>query len=122
MFFLLLYLIPYWTNPAQTAEYAIPGPRDQLTVSYSAVSPSFGALWVAKEAGMFDRNGLDVRLIFIQSSPTNIQALINNELPRAKSAGYQKSESWRSASLGLPWLRTYLSTTSQPPRSPTVAT
>jgi len=45
-----------------------------------------------------------------------------NELPRAKSAGYQKSESWRSTSMGLPWLRTYLPTTSQPPRSPTVAT
>jgi NitT/TauT family transport system substrate-binding protein len=44
------------------------------------VSPSFGALWVAKEAGLFDRNGLDVRLIFIQSSPTNIQALINNDV------------------------------------------
>jgi NitT/TauT family transport system substrate-binding protein len=79
LFFVFVFLL-CWARPAQTAEYAIPGPRDQLTVSYSAVSPSFGALWVAKEAGIFDRNGLDARLIFIQSSPTNIQALINNDI------------------------------------------
>ena len=78
--FLLLLLIPYRVNSAQTAEYSIPGPRDQISISYSAVSPSFGALWVAKEAGLFDRNGLEVRMIFIQSSPTNIQALINNDV------------------------------------------
>jgi ABC-type nitrate/sulfonate/bicarbonate transport system substrate-binding protein len=76
----MLFFFSYRAYPAQGAEYAIPGPRDQLAVSYSAVSPSFGALWVAKDAGLFDRNGLDVRLIFIQSSPTNIQALINNDV------------------------------------------
>ena len=78
-FFLLLLIIDR-ADTAQTAEYAVPGPRDQITISYSAVSPSFGGLWVAKEAGSFDRNGLEVRLIFIQSSPTNIQALINNDV------------------------------------------
>lgn len=91
--FLLLFLILYRVDPAQTAEYAIPGPRDQITISYSAVSPSFGALWVAKEAGFFDRNGLDARLIFVQSSPTNIQALINNDvqISVAGSAGVVSS-------------------------------
>lgn len=77
---LLLFFLFYPLRSIQSAEYAIPGPRDQVTISYSAVSPSFGALWLAKEAGFFDRNGLDARLIFIQSSPTNIQALINNDV------------------------------------------
>jgi NitT/TauT family transport system substrate-binding protein len=76
----LFLLIAYPVDSAQAAEYAIPGPRDRLTISYSAVSPSFGALWLAKEAGFFARNGLDADLIFIQSSPTNIQALINNDV------------------------------------------
>jgi len=62
------------------AERSMPDARDKITVSYSAVSPSFGALWVAKEGGIFQRNGLDVRLILIQSSPTNVQALLNNEI------------------------------------------
>lgn len=76
----LFLLMLFRADPAQTAEYAIPGPRDQAAISYSAVSPSEGAILVAKEAGYFDRNGLDARLIFIQSSPTNIQALINNDV------------------------------------------
>ena len=80
VFFLLLFVLACRVNPAQSAEYPIAGPRDRLTVSYSAVSPSFGALWVAKELGIFDQNGLDTQLIFIQSSPTNIQALINNDI------------------------------------------
>ena len=80
VFSLLFFVLACWVNPAQSAEYAIPGPRDSLTISYSAISPSFGALWVAKETGIFDRNGLDTRLIFIQSSPTNIQALLNNDI------------------------------------------
>jgi ABC-type nitrate/sulfonate/bicarbonate transport system substrate-binding protein len=67
-------------NPARSAEYSIPGPRDRIAVSYSAVSPTFGVLWLAKDAGLFDRNGLDAQLIFIQSSPTNIQALLNNDI------------------------------------------
>jgi ABC-type nitrate/sulfonate/bicarbonate transport system substrate-binding protein len=80
MIFLLLCLLFYRVDSARAAEYAIPGPRDKLTISYSAVSPSFGALWLAKESGFLARNGLDADLIFIQSSPTNIQALINNDV------------------------------------------
>jgi ABC-type nitrate/sulfonate/bicarbonate transport system substrate-binding protein len=67
-------------KPAPGAEYPISGPRDRIAVSYSAVSPTFGVLWLAKEAGLFERNGLDAQLIYIQSSPTNIQALLNNDI------------------------------------------
>ena len=77
---LLAFMIFYGVHFVPAAEYAISGPPDKVTISYSAVSPSFGALWLAKEAGFFARNGLDADLIFIQSSPTNIQALINNDV------------------------------------------
>lgn len=78
--FLLLFFPLCRAEAAQSAEYAIAGPRDRIAVSYSAISPTFGVLWVAKEAGLLDRNGLDAQLIFIQSSPTNIQGLINNDI------------------------------------------
>jgi len=78
--FLLIFVLACWANPAQSAEYPIAGPRDRIAVSYSAVSPTFGVLWLAKDAGLFERNGLDAQLIFIQSSPTNIQALLNNDI------------------------------------------
>lgn len=77
---ILLLIMIHFGSAAHGAEYPIPGARDKVTISYSAVSPSFGALWVAKDAGLFSRNGLDADLIFIQSSPTNIQALLNNDI------------------------------------------
>jgi NitT/TauT family transport system substrate-binding protein len=80
MTLLLVFPLVYRVHSAPAAEYAIAGPRDKLTISYSAISPTFGVLWLAKEAGLFDRNGVDAQLIFIQSSPTNIQALLNNDI------------------------------------------
>ena len=77
---LLLLFLLYGVHPAPAAEYSVPGPRDRIAVSYSAISPTFGVLWLAKEAGLFERNGLDAQMIFIQSSPTNIQALLNNDI------------------------------------------
>jgi ABC-type nitrate/sulfonate/bicarbonate transport system substrate-binding protein len=73
-------LLSLWDGKGNGAEYPIPGPRDQVAISYGAVSASYGALWIAKETGILDRNGLEARLIFIQSSPTNVQALINNNI------------------------------------------
>ncbi len=57
--------------------------RAVLTVAYASVSATQAAAWVAKDKGIFARNGLDVTLISIAggSSPTsallsgNIQAL-----------------------------------------------
>jgi NitT/TauT family transport system substrate-binding protein len=51
-----------------------------ITASYAAVSQSYSAIWIAREAGMFERNGLDVELVFVGSGATNIQALINNDV------------------------------------------
>ena len=40
----------------------------RLNVGYSAASADQRPAWVAKEAGLFKENGLDVQLIFIGSS------------------------------------------------------
>src|SRR5262249_1492415 len=57
-----------------------PLPLNVITASYAAVSQSYSAVWVAKELGMFERNGLGVELVFIGSGATNIQGLINNNV------------------------------------------
>lgn len=68
--------------PASERERSYPSLREPaaITASYAAVSQSYSAIWVAKEVGMFKRNGLDVELVFVGSSPANIQALINNDV------------------------------------------
>jgi ABC-type nitrate/sulfonate/bicarbonate transport system substrate-binding protein len=44
-------------------------------------------VWVAKEAGLFKENGLDVQLIFIGSSSILSQAVIAGDVPIAIMSG-----------------------------------
>lgn len=40
-----------------------------LTAFYTAPVASMAPMWIAKEAGFFKKNGLDVKLVFIASGP-----------------------------------------------------
>jgi NitT/TauT family transport system substrate-binding protein len=51
-----------------------------LRLSYSVVGPTVAGIWMAHETGAFKRYGLDVQLIYISSSGTNIQALLGGSL------------------------------------------
>jgi NitT/TauT family transport system substrate-binding protein len=51
-----------------------------LRLSYSVVGPTVAGIWMAHETGAFRKYGLDVQLIYIPSSGTNIQALLGGSL------------------------------------------
>ena len=51
-----------------------------LRLSYSVVGPTVTSVWMAHETGMFKKYGLDVQLVYIPSSGTNIQALLGGSL------------------------------------------
>jgi ABC-type nitrate/sulfonate/bicarbonate transport system substrate-binding protein len=51
----------------------------RVTVSYTGVGPTQLPVWVAKETGIFNRNGLDVQLIRAQAA-TSVMALLSGEL------------------------------------------
>ncbi|MBI4528273.1 MAG: ABC transporter substrate-binding protein [Deltaproteobacteria bacterium] len=51
-----------------------------VIISYSAISPSSASTWMAEEIGAFKKHGLDVQLIYISSSGTNVQALLGGSL------------------------------------------
>ena len=54
---------------------------DQVTTAYQSVSiGSSTPLWIAKEAGFFERQGLDVKIVFVEGSPRTMQTLIAGEL------------------------------------------
>jgi NitT/TauT family transport system substrate-binding protein len=46
-------------------------------VNYGSLSGSQAPLWVAKEAGLFEKHGLDVNLVFISSSFKPVMALMS---------------------------------------------
>jgi NitT/TauT family transport system substrate-binding protein len=53
---------------------------DPLVVSYASVSGSRAPLWIAKEAGLFEKYGLDGRPIFVPAGYPSISALISGDV------------------------------------------
>jgi NitT/TauT family transport system substrate-binding protein len=61
--------------------------NEKLTVIYSAISSLFLALWDAQEAHLFEKQGLDVKLVYIQSAPVVLQSMMSGEAPIAFAGG-----------------------------------
>lgn len=59
----------------------------KLNVGYSAISGDQLPAWVAKEAGIFQKNGLDVQLIFFTGGTTAVMALVSADTPVSQVAG-----------------------------------
>jgi NitT/TauT family transport system substrate-binding protein len=51
-----------------------------VRIAYSIIGPPVAAVWMAQETGAFKKYGLDVQLIYIPSSGTNVQALLGGSL------------------------------------------
>jgi NitT/TauT family transport system substrate-binding protein len=50
-----------------------------LTAFYTAPVVSMAPMWIAKEAGFFKKQGLDVKLVFIASGPIGTAAVLSGE-------------------------------------------
>lgn len=53
---------------------------NHLTISYPSISGAQAVLWVAKETGIFNKNGLNVDLVYIAGGPRSMAALLSNQL------------------------------------------
>src|SRR4029434_3095548 len=78
IFFLALSL--YGHNPALAQ-------LTRLNAGYSAISGDALPAWVAKDAGIFEKNGLDVQLVFFTGGTTAVMALVSADTPIAQLAG-----------------------------------
>ncbi|MGE5216462.1 MAG: ABC transporter substrate-binding protein [Chloroflexota bacterium] len=72
---------------------------DTLNVSYASVTGSRIPLWVAKDAGLFEKYGLNVNLVVIAAGNAAIGALSNGEVQILGAPG---STTMVSAAKGLP--------------------
>jgi NitT/TauT family transport system substrate-binding protein len=62
--------------------------EEQVRLAYISDSPGASApYWIAKEAGLFKKYGLDAELIFINGSTRGIQSLIAGDLDFAGAVG-----------------------------------
>jgi NitT/TauT family transport system substrate-binding protein len=53
----------------------------KLNVGYVGINSDNVIAWVAKEAGIFAKNGLDVQLIYFAGGSTSVMALVSGESP-----------------------------------------
>jgi NitT/TauT family transport system substrate-binding protein len=69
---------------------AAPSAQAQLTrlkTSYSALTANMAAYWLAKEAKIFEKHGLSVDVVLIESGVTTVQALTAGETQIAMGGG-----------------------------------
>jgi NitT/TauT family transport system substrate-binding protein len=59
----------------------------RLRSAYSTIAIGQSLIWVAKEAGIFKENGIDLELMFIGSSTTVTQAVLAADVPIAIMSG-----------------------------------
>jgi NitT/TauT family transport system substrate-binding protein len=80
---LILAALIFLTATGATARAA-----DQVMTAYQSVSiGSSTPLWIAKDAGFFERQGLDVKIVFVEGSPRTMQTLIAGESQIVESTG-----------------------------------
>jgi NitT/TauT family transport system substrate-binding protein len=75
---LLLFLFPATLFAQRTAN---------LTVGYVGIDGPQLPAWMAKEAGIFQKNGLDVQLVNFTGGPTAIAALLSGDVPFTQVSG-----------------------------------
>jgi NitT/TauT family transport system substrate-binding protein len=59
----------------------------RLVAGYSAISGHHSILWIAHEAGLFEKNGLKVEMVLIRSGTTHAQALVAGGTQISQLAG-----------------------------------
>ena len=72
---------------ASTADRPIGQHLEKVTIVYGGISAGHAPLWVAHEAGLFRKHGLDVQIVFVEGGSSAVQTLISGDVAFAQMAG-----------------------------------
>jgi NitT/TauT family transport system substrate-binding protein len=61
--------------------------QERLKIAYSSADASNAVWFIALDGGMYRKHGLDVELIFIQSSTMSVSTLVSGDIQVANSSG-----------------------------------
>ncbi len=67
--------------------YALGVAQERLKIAYSSADASNAVWFIASDGGMYRKYGLDVELIFIQSSTMSVSTLVSGDIQVANSSG-----------------------------------
>ena len=59
----------------------------KMTVGYAAIGGGHLPAWMAKESGIFSKNGLDMQLVYFRAGTTATMALLSRQTPISQVAG-----------------------------------
>ena len=79
--FLIATLLYFSNTPSALAQLT------RLKTSYSALTANMAAYWLAKDAKIFEKHGLSVDVVLIESGVTTVQALTAGETQIAMGGG-----------------------------------
>ncbi|HEV8344354.1 MAG TPA: ABC transporter substrate-binding protein [Candidatus Binatia bacterium] len=72
-----------------------------LTAFYTAPVVSMSPMWIAKEAGFFKKQGLEVKLVFIGSGPSGTAAVLSGEVDVGIIGGFAPTRAILGGAKGL---------------------
>src|SRR5262245_63798032 len=68
---------------------------EKINASYGAISGSMAPIWVAKEARLFEKHGLDLNLVYISGGPRSIMSLLGGSIQFVNHSGMPALEAYQ---------------------------
>ncbi len=68
---------------------------EKVNASYGAISGSMAQTWVAKEARLYEKHGLDLNLVYISGGPRSIMSLIGGSVQFVNHSGMPALEAYQ---------------------------
>src|ERR1044071_7254749 len=59
---------------------ATTGSQANVTIAYTSLSPQYLPVWVAHEAGLFRKNGINAQLVYMRGGLVATQWLVSNDV------------------------------------------
>ena len=82
----LLTILVTFVLPTHSSDSASPS-LEKLTIGWSAIAGSQAPFWITKEAGLFEKHGLEVTMIYLDGGSRATQAMMSGDLPIAQVGG-----------------------------------
>ena len=83
------FLIAAFTAVAEAAAV------EKINASYGAISGTMSPIWVAKEARLFEKQGLDLNLVYIPGGPRSIMSLLGGSVQFVNHSGMPALEAYQ---------------------------
>src|SRR5438132_12873809 len=71
------------------------GTPEKINASYGAISGSMSPIWVAKEARLFEKQGLDLNLVYIPGGSRSIMSLLGGSVQYVNHSGMPALEAYQ---------------------------